>query len=879
MESPVLTRLGFARPPRLFPIGRPLWCTKPIHPDDQQRPPKTDFTEYLDLLPKNKVDAVKRKREEMMDCEDLDLDDNPVPKSPTTPRTKMTLLRPDLSPPACVTARRSLSSLSVTNPPQEGKKTQDSDSDAESECSNSAKSESSEDSAKLKRSAATRLLSIPLCSELGHRVRKHVEAKKEILRKQLTAEGDKAAEIASNYEKYCHTPRKSEHYSRLRTRAETEYPVTFNKRRDISDWKCHKYKFNWKDHVEFWKTVKSGLNTRARRLKSRTKKCTVVLKELTNNDFKMWLVDYQQPKVLMKVLSPAEIERWSKKHNSDSYMIPMILDSPQFPKTPEHIADADLKQLLGLRNQQDVKVPLHERTLSLSQCVSEDVSAEVTQQKAVVYKTLLKAMDRTAGETALTPPDTPPEHGLNSGPDAEPCDTPKGDSNCSAARKLLSTPDDAGSTRCPAVRKLLSTPCKNSENLQIEPITKLEPMVFYAGGNGNTDKHESGMDQHCSVKKWGATGGILVPLVQSSTDNDEKPADDFFVTVNDADSSSTESPSPGSGHGRSKRRKIVKVMPLTFSPRKNSLSSTSSDVSETGSRENLPPKKASPSKKKINKPTKRKTKLSKVVRKLNAVKKTTVKCKTAFGRKNTTSVSRASKKVLIKKSTLKGKLPKKTKRGRPRKIAQKSVDDESEEDTEVILSDRSSLASDSPSKTDFDMLDAKPRGVKRKHKQNAMQMSSVASKKVNSNSPLKKCPDDNRLIMFKCHLCGVELHAKLGERDFIAEHYQDTHDVHNIRLRENVSNDGHRTVSVIQDVPKTPPVDEKQKQSPFNAPINPHKKSKGPGRPKKNGQLTKKSRSLLSKQNALNGTFPAKKGPLQGRPCSHKNGHKVTVVA
>ena len=825
-----------------------------------------------------------KRREKLVDCDDLDLDDNPVPKSPTTPKTKMTLLRQDSSPSACVTARRSLSSsLSLTNHTKDGKEEQPgSDSEVESECSNNAKSESSEDSGKLKRSATTRLLSIPLSSELGHRVRKHIEAKKDILRKQLTVEDEKdvPVEVTSNYEKFCHTPRKSEHYSRLRIRAATEYPVTFNKRRDISEWKCHKYKFTWNDKVEFWKTVKTGLNTRARKLKEKMKKCTVLLSRLTNKDFRMWLVDYQQPKVLMKALSPAEIEKWSKKHNSDSYMIPMILDSPQFPKTPNHIADEDLKRLLGLRNQEDVKVPLHERSLSLSQCVSEDVNAEVTQQKAVVYKTLLKAMDRTADEAALTPPDTPPNQlPANSSADLEPCETPRCESSaCAGVRKLLSTPSndiDGESKACLAVRKLLSTPIKDGNQsplnsgdtpLQIEPITKLEPMVFYGGGSGNNDTGGTDRDRQSTVTKWDTAGGILVPLVQSSTNNDQKPADDFVVTVNDADSSSTDSPSPHSEQGRRKRRKVMTVHPVNFSPRKNSLSSTNSDASETTSRENLPPTKSLLSKKTRARPTKRKNKLSKVVGKRTGVRSSAGKGKTAFIGKKSTNAARASRKVLTKKSNLKKKVPKKTKIGQHK--GRKKIEDDSDEDTEVILSDRSSLSSDSPSKTDFDMLDSKPRGIKRKRKKKAEQVSSVASKKAKSGSPLKKRPDDSRMIMFKCHMCGVELQAQLGERDFIAEHYQDTHDVHNIRLRENVSSDGQRTVSVIQDVPKTPPRNEKHKQPPFS----PSKKSRGPGRPKK-------SNSLLPKQKPMNGRGRAKKGSMRSMSSSIKNGHKIQVVA
>ena len=412
-----------------------------MHPDKHERAAKGEFVEYLDLLPKGKVDDVQKRIDREVDCEDLDFEDEPMPKSPTPAKSKMTLLRPDSSPPACITAKKSLPrTVSITSPQKvKSKDVEGSDSDAESECSGSAKSESSDDSVKLKRSAVTMLLSIPLSSTLGHRVRKHIEAKREVLRKQLTDGGEKEVEISSNYEKYCHTPRKSEHYSRLRIRTATEYPVTFNKKREVSDWKCHKYKFTWRQNVEFWKTVKTGLNLRARKLKDKMKQCSVLLKRLTKKEFRMWLVDYQQPKVLMKALSPSEIEKWSKKHSSDSYMIPMILDSPQFPKTPDHIGDDDLKRLLGLRNQQDINVPLHERNLTLSQCVAENVNAEVTRQKAVVYKTLLKAVDRSVGDSALTPPDTPPQQSPDPDIKMEPGETPKrGTSSCPTVRKLLS---------------------------------------------------------------------------------------------------------------------------------------------------------------------------------------------------------------------------------------------------------------------------------------------------------------------------------------------------------------------------------------------------------------------------------------------------------
>ena len=828
-----------------------------MHPDKHERAPKGEFVEYLDLLHKGEVNDVQKRTDKEVDCEDLDFEDEPMPKSPTPAKSKMTLLRTDSSPPACVAAKKSLPrSFSITSPQNvKSKDGEGSESDAESVCSGSAKSESSDDSVKLKRSAVTMLLSIPLSSTLGHRVRKHIEAKREVLRKQLTDVDEKEVEITSNYEKYCHTPRKSEHYSRLRIRAETEYPVTFNKKRDVSEWKCHKYKFTWRENVEFWKTVKTGLNLRARRLKDKMKQCSVLLKRLTKKEFRMWLVDYQQPKVVMKALSSSEIEKWSKKHNSDSYMIPMILDSPQFPKTPDHIGDQDLKRLLGLRNQQDINVPLHERNLTLSQCISEDVNAEVTQQKAVVYKTLLRAMDRSVGDSALTPPDTPPQHSPDLDINLEPGDTPKREtSTCPIVRKLLSSqpsekrPEGAVCNAGEAVQS--TSMCKDSA-LQIEPITKLEPMVFYGGGKEDSRCESAEVP---SVKKWNITGGILVPLVEETHSNLDivKPADDFIVTVNsidNAESSSTESSSPNIGNTSSRRDSVG------LDPTKSLDCNVSHESTKNNTDENVQPE-VMPAKRHVGRPRKngktngpsgkktaamnvistkkaggkpRQKKIASKIKKVDIRKRLTGKGKSVLNGKYSAKKFQPPKKMALPGVTKKKPVRRNLDIHDKIRLANKETFDESDDD-EVILSDRSSLASESPSdkcKSNLQEPANVARGIKRKRTIKKGQRSSVPNKKAKvtskSKSPKKKNAD-GRIIMFKCHLCGVELHAELGDRDFIAEHYQETHDVHNIRLRENVSSDGLRTVSVIQDVPKTPPSNSMKKQQPLSPHRSPGKK-------------------------------------------------------
>ena len=399
-------------------------------------------------------------------------------------------------------------------------------------------------------------------------------------------------------------------------------------------------------------------------------------------------------------------------------------------------------------------------------------------------------------------------------------------------------------------------------------------MVFYGGG-----KEEKGCEstEVPSVKKWNIAGGILVPLVEETHSNLDgvKPADDFIVTVNNidnAESSSTETSSPNIGN------KLNQQSSLDMDPTRSLDCNISHEYTKSKTDEKVQPK-VIPAKRPVGRPKKdgqtnrpscaktapvkvvstkkpggkpRQKKTVSKIKKVNIRRRLTGKGKSLLNGKYSAKKFQSSKKVSLPSITKK-KPVRKNLDIHKKKHLDKGTVDESDDD-EVILSDRSSLASESPSdkcKSGLQEQTTVSRGIKRKRTNKKGQMSLLPNKKAKatskSKSPKKKNPD-GRIIMFKCHLCGVELHAELGDRDFIAEHYQETHDVHNIRLRENVSSDGLRTVSVIQDVPKTPPSNAIRKQPSLSPSKSPGKKISTEQINRKNGQVNNKRQNLVKKK-------------------------------
>ncbi len=754
-------------------------------------------------------------------------------------------------------------------------------SDAESEA---AKSETSEDEVKIKRSSAAKLLSIPLSSELGHRVRKHIEAKMDLWKRpqqqqqqqQQPSEEPKhdldtstTTDPAVDHDKFCQDDdqeKSEQQLSRLRNRNMSEYPVTFSKRRFVSDWKAHKYKFSTRDKIEFWRTVKTGLNTRARRLQSKMKKCSVRLTKLTRRQKNMWLLGYQQPKVLLRALTQRQIDQWSRpvSRSSNKGLIPMMLDIPHSPSEELY---KDLKLA-------DLRVPLNRANITPTQSVSysadelktgagikqkyktvlkvldtphnpreqtnknaEDLRASVnranvspsvspTQQK---YKTVLKVLELKPSIAPARPAWFPSPSSADTDADAPSRKQPKTESaNIGKKRKRhLSEPMasqhvrvDGGYVTVEPIRKLEPKRLKcDGGFLTVEPIVKLEPMVFHGGGGKSTPaKKRAGKDDVSRVKKWNASGGVLVPLVEdvrsSTTYSDDPNADDLLVTVDSAESSFSDAVLSSEGGD------VIKQNSASMTPAVLYISSTPAggDASVNGTAETLNSTTSgvnkTPGAPSLNFPrrTKRKYKPKQrsecpdfiagpKLQKVKTAKKnpaTSVKKKPAQAHQHRGVTKKKIKGGKVTKpGWRKPKTAAATKAWKPAttKVGKKTT-------TAATTTNQRSVSQHPGNSHRQNRKKSAPKrrwnrtsSIPKKKRQNPnLKMKQKQRKSSSATSSEGKKP----ALMFHCHLCGTELKAEMsGERDFIAEHYQERHNLYNIHLRENITPEGQRTVSII----------------------------------------------------------------------------------
>ncbi len=363
-------------PPRALRRRKPPRRPKPPSCVPYKSPPKSTYVESLGLVATSKADTWKEKSKEV-DCEIIDLEEDLVPKTPTTPRSAKSLisqLSRDLSP-------TSINRMSLDfNKDKEVRLGGDSDSDDES-----AKSENSDD---LRPAKAASLLAIDFCSPLGQRVKKNIVADKEKEKPEPV--------VLHSYEIFCHTPKKNSFVERLRHRQNNQYPVSFRRKR--SNYYGHEYKFSRRQRREFMKKSRTGLNRRSRLLKRQMQSCSVVMENMTEEDIRTWR-EKSGPTIDLTRLSDFEIARWTARRVQEGYV---------FPGRPSPMLHngSELQRLLGLRTPGSYHNPPRSRYLSLSQMLSEDTNAEVTQQKLMLYKTLLSE----AGNSGLTPPHTPPTH-------------------------------------------------------------------------------------------------------------------------------------------------------------------------------------------------------------------------------------------------------------------------------------------------------------------------------------------------------------------------------------------------------------------------------------------------------------------------------------
>lgn len=116
-----------------------------------------------------------------------------------------------------------------------------------------------------------------LCSPLGHYALD--SCRKQLLNKK------ESTELVKKYEKYCQISVLSVHPNtvnlpQLRCREALKYPVTFRPNKNWKSYWCHQYSFGHKQRNLRYKTLKTGLNEKSRKLKKLCKKVQVVLPRL-----------------------------------------------------------------------------------------------------------------------------------------------------------------------------------------------------------------------------------------------------------------------------------------------------------------------------------------------------------------------------------------------------------------------------------------------------------------------------------------------------------------------------------------------------------------------------------------------------------------------
>ncbi|ESO99731.1 hypothetical protein LOTGIDRAFT_173569 [Lottia gigantea] len=318
---------------------------------------REDYMQGLDLLPVQKAIRIREKRKNTEIDLDVDKFAEPVtPKSPGTPRTPKSLisqLSRDGESSAC---KRRLSYLCPRD-----------NSDAESVISNS-----SSDDEPQKPSKTLSLLFIDVASPLGQKVQKCMASEPVVHTKVLT-----------NAESFCRTPVKDSSFSeKLRVR-NASIPVTFKLTRKRIRQFNHTYKFTKSERELSYDYIRTGLNKGSRMLKKSLPRCKVPLKRLAMNDFKHWKANPNPPKVPLnwRALQRKTFQLLQKQKQMSS-------NQPcSFPNGLPVLLGPGIDRLLGLRKKEE---PIGKKSsLTLTNVLSEDANAEMSQLKLSLYKSLL----------------------------------------------------------------------------------------------------------------------------------------------------------------------------------------------------------------------------------------------------------------------------------------------------------------------------------------------------------------------------------------------------------------------------------------------------------------------------------------------------------
>ena len=293
-------------PPRPFKIPpRPTTQVEQIHVDLMPRSRKVDLVERLGLLPLSKAKVVRKQRSRVKDIKITKLDhdssdkDSALLKSPTTPRTAKSLmsqLSREFSP-TIKTRRKSLFGACETVENSEPVRIAEA-SDAESTSSKSSKEVADSDAYKdpWNKEKRTSILSIDFSSPLGTRVA-------DLMNQQAEKVRVHSEEPTANYEEFCHTPKKTDMIRRLRDRKDM---ITFKKnRRSCPKW-AHAYKFTKAERVEWYRTIRTGLNARSRPLLKLIKECNVKITRVSQDTIKKWSV--RKPRPAMSLLDAQTLQ-------------------------------------------------------------------------------------------------------------------------------------------------------------------------------------------------------------------------------------------------------------------------------------------------------------------------------------------------------------------------------------------------------------------------------------------------------------------------------------------------------------------------------------------------------------------------------------------
>ena len=336
---------------------------------------KTKYLTGLGLMPIQKARRVSERRRSTK-CENIDLDEDAMP-SPTKPRTPKLLISHLSRDESSTSAEHNKSCMRSLFPSHSSMTDEDGATDSKKEISDSKETES-DDSEKTRdrlRNVKS-LFNIAISSPLGQCVMKHYK-------------GDPSFHILSDIESHCLTEltKNKEQGCRLRVRHPT-YPVIFRGPfRTKGSFYCHKYNFNKEDKKEFLRRVATGLDRESRALCRKLKKCKVHLTRLTKADLKLWMPSQNHITVDLKPLTPQEIKYW-------------MLPKPLFISTPNQpavfpsglsLSSPNLNKVLGLRTRDDKNQspePLYPH-LSVTNFVSEEVSAEVTENRRTVLNSIL----------------------------------------------------------------------------------------------------------------------------------------------------------------------------------------------------------------------------------------------------------------------------------------------------------------------------------------------------------------------------------------------------------------------------------------------------------------------------------------------------------